>query len=282
MAFDTLISAHALKQNIKTENWIVVDCRFDIQDSAWGEEEYRALHIPGAVYAHTDHDLSAPITPTSGRHPLPDPIKFCDTISRLGISNSTQVIAYDATSGSFASRLWFLLRYYGHKQVAVLDGGFSAWLQTGYATESGTIKKPRGTFTGSPNNEMIVTTPQIAGRLNDPNFLLIDARAQERFSGSEEPIDAKAGHIPGAVNRFYGLNSNPDGTFRPAAELRAEFQVLLQNHTPEQTAVYCGSGVTSAHHLLAMAVAGLPLPRLYAGSWSEWIRDPVHPIATGD
>lgn len=282
MPFDTIISAKDLFNNLNRPDWVFVDCRFDLADPSWGKEEYRALHIPGAVYAHTDEDLSGPKTQTSGRHPLPNPAEFCETMSRLGISNTTQVIVYDATSGSFAARLWFLLRFYGHTQVAVLDGGFTEWLKMNYPIETGENVNRRGNFTGVPDEKMIVTTPQVESAIGKDDWLLIDARAMERYTGAQETIDTKAGHIPGAINRFYGLNSNTEGTFRPSEALREEFTKITRGITSEKTIVYCGSGVTSTHHLLAMAIAGLPQPRLYAGSWSEWIRDPNHPIATGE
>ncbi|MEA5077605.1 MAG: sulfurtransferase [Anaerolineaceae bacterium] len=282
MPWETIISTKELSEHIHDPNWIVVDCRFDLMDPSWGEEEYRSLHIPGAVYAHIDKDLSGPITPQTGRHPMPDPAKFYATLARLGINNKTQVIAYDATSGSFAARLWFLLRYFGHTQVAVLDGGLSAWLSAGFPTSSGWEEKPAGKFVGQPHPERIVSTAEVESIHLDPHWLLVDSRAHERFIGAQETIDSKAGHIPGAIDRFYGLNSNPDGTFRSGSELREEFIKLLAGHTVKKTVIYCGSGVTSAHNLLAMAIAGLPQAKLYAGSWSEWIRDPKHAIATGE
>ncbi len=282
MNWETIISVKELSEHIYDPNWILVDCRFDLMDPPWGEEEYRSLHIPGAVYAHVDKDLSGPVTPQTGRHPMPDPDKFYETLARLGISNQTQVIAYDATSGSFAARLWFLLRYFGHNNVAVLDGGLSAWLSAGFSTSSGWEDNPAGQFTGKPHPELIVSTADVESFTLDPTWLLIDSRAQERYTGAQEPIDSKAGHIPGSINRFYGFNLNPDGTFLPGVELRKEFDQLLSGYPIDKTVIYCGSGVTSAHNLLAMAIAGLPQPKLYAGSWSEWIRDPKHPIATGD
>lgn len=282
MPWETIISTKELSEHIHDPNWIVVDCRFDLMDPPWGEEEYRSLHIPGAVYAHIDKDLSGPVTPQTGRHPMPDPDKFYATLARLGISNKTQVIAYDATSGSFAARLWFLLRYFGHTHVAVLDGGLSAWLNAGFPTSSGWEVKPASQFVGQPHPEMIVSTEDVETIHLDPTWLLVDSRAHERFIGAQETIDTKAGHIPGSIDRFYGLNSNPDGTFRSGSELRKEFEQLLAGYSIDKTAIYCGSGVTSAHNLLAMAIAGLPQAKLYAGSWSEWIRDPKHAIATGE
>mgnify|MGYP000843941410 CR=1 FL=1 len=282
MIWDTIISSKELSDHIHDSNWVIVDCRFDLMDPAWGEEEYRALHIPGAVYAHMNTDLSGPVTVTSGRHPMPDPNQLLLTLRRLGINNHSQVIAYDSTSGSFAARLWFLLRYLGHNQVAVLDGGLPAWLSAGNATEAGIHTNHAGNLSGLAHPEMLVSTQEMETIILDPSWLVVDSRAHERFTGATEPIDAKPGHIPSAINHFYGQNSNPDGTFRAAEDLHKTFDHLLADHPLNKTVIYCGSGVTSAHNLLAMVLAGYPQPKLYNGSWSEWIRDPKHPIATGD
>ena len=278
MAYETIISCPDLFAHLNDKDWVIVDCRFDLADADWGETEYRELHIPGAVYADINKDLSSPITPESGRHPLPDPERFHESMTRLGVRSDTQVIAYDATSGSFAARLWFLLRMYGHNQVAVLDGGFSEWMKLGLPFSSGMETNPPGNFLGTPHMERIVSTHELEQVYTQPDWLLIDSRAPERYSGKSETIDVKAGHIPGAVNHFYGLNIDPNGLFFTPAKLRQQFLTLLKDFPPEKTIIYCGSGVTSAHNLLAMAIAGLPQPKLYNGSWSEWIRDPNHPI----
>jgi thiosulfate/3-mercaptopyruvate sulfurtransferase len=279
MSFDTIISCEELNKNITRKDWVIVDCRFDLTAPEWGQEEYEQLHIPGAIYANTDKDLSGKKTPQTGRHPLPEPADFCSAMSRLGIDKQTQVIVYDATSGSFAARLWFLLRFYGHFQVALLDGGFSQWHKEGYPIESGFRENSPRSFTGTPNLGMIVTTPEIEKVHNQPDWLLIDARSAERFRGEQETIDPVAGHIPGAVNRFHGLNVDGNGLFLSKDRLQSEFTELIIGYDPSKTVVYCGSGVTSCHHLVAMAYAGLPQPKLYAGSWSEWIRNTALPIA---
>ncbi len=282
MMWNTLITAKELSNHIHDPNWVIVDCRFDLMDPSWGEEEYRSLHIPGAVYAHMNTDLSGPVTPDSGRHPLPETYELIEVLRRFGINSQSQVIAYDSTSGSFAARLWFLLRYLGHNQVAVLDGGLPAWLTAGFETESGWQTNPTGNFTGQPQPEMVVSTAEMETITRDPSWLTVDSRAPERFTGASEPIDAKAGHIPSAVNYFYGQNSKQDGTIYPAEDLRKIFDNLLAGHTINKTVIYCGSGVTSAQNILAMVYAGLPQPKLYNGSWSEWIRDSDHPIVLGD
>ena len=278
MAFKTIISCHDLFKQINTENWVIIDCRFDLADTEWGEQEYRSLHIPGAIYAHLDHDLSGIKTPLTGRHPLPDSEVFCKTMSRFGIDKETQVIVYDATNGSYASRLWFLLRLYGHTKVALLDGGFAQWYKESLPIESGWCEKLPRHFTGQPDMDLVVSTNDVEAMIGKTDWLLVDARAPERFHGEQETIDTVAGHIPGAVNRFYGTNQGPEGLFLSADRLREEFNSLTKGIRPDHTAIYCGSGVTSCHHLVAMAIAGLPQPRLYAGSWSEWIRDPKRPI----
>ena len=279
MPHQTIISCKELNDSLAKGDWVIVDCRFDLVAPEWGFEEYQQLHIPGAVYADLDRDFSGKKTPSTGRHPLPKPTDFRDAMSRLGIGEDTQVIVYDATSGSYAARLWFLLRFYGHFNVALLDGGFSEWHKLGYAIESSTNRNKKREFKGTPNEDLILTTPEIEKIINQPDWLLIDARSGERFRGEQETIDPIAGHIPGTVNRFHGENMGANGLFLPAAQLKEEFTNLTNGFAPEKTAVYCGSGVTSCHHLVAIAIAGLPQPKLYAGSWSEWIRDPAHPIA---
>jgi thiosulfate/3-mercaptopyruvate sulfurtransferase len=279
--YTSLISTDELEANLNSPNWVIVDCRFDLNDKPWGEEEYAQFHIPGAVYAHMDNDLSSPVTPLTGRHPLPEPEVFIKTLRRLGISNSSQVIVYDSVSGGMSARLWWLLKYYGHEAVAMLNGNLPQWLVEKKPTTEGVETHKPGTFTGRPDNRMIVTTDEVKVMLGKKGSLLIDARAPERFRGEVEPIDTVAGHIPGAMNRFYGNNVDRKGLFLPPETLKAEFLKLLNGIKPEDAVVYCGSGPTSCHHLVAMAYAGLPLPRDYAGSWSEWIRDPSNPVAKG-
>lgn len=278
MTYSTIISCEELSANISRKDWVIVDCRFDLTAPEWGHEEYEQLHIPGAVFADVDKDLSGKKTPLTGRHPLPEPLAFCSTMSRLGIGSQTQVIVYDATSGNFAARLWFLLKMYGHEKVALLDGGFPQWHKEGFPIESGENHNSPQVFSGVPDLSMIVSTKEIETYRSQADWLLIDARSAERFHGEQETIDPIAGHIPGAINRFYGLNLDSEGLFLPKEKLRSEFSELVKGFNPDHTVVYCGSGVTSCHHLVTMAHAGLPLPKLYAGSWSEWIRDPSHPI----
>jgi len=278
MTLESIISCRELFNNLENKNLVTVDCRFDLTAPDWGGKEYEQLHIPGAVYAHLDRDLSGTKTPQTGRHPFPEPLDFRRAMSRLGISNDSQVIVYDATSGSFAARLWFMLKYYGHSAVAVLDGGFPAWCKAGFPIQSGVNSNPPGNFTGNPDPGMIISTAEMENIHTKPDWRVIDARSAERYRGEQEVIDPVAGHIPNAVNRFHGLNVDSNGLFRSTADLKKEFSDMTKGYVPEKIVVYCGSGVTSCHHLVAMSIAGPPLPKLYAGSWSEWIRDPKHPI----
>ena len=244
--------------------------------------DYQQGHIPGAVYAHLDHDLAAPITPTTGRHPLPGPAQIAKTFGKLGISNAGQVVVYDTVGGGFAARLWWMLRYCGHTAVAVLDGGYAKWSAESRPSRTGIESNPPTVFIPSPQPHMLATTAQVLQTLSSPESILIDARAPIRYRGEQEPIDPVAGRIPGALNRFHALNLSPEGTFLPPAELSTQFEALLGGRSTADAIVYCGSGVTSCHHLVALASAGLPLPRLYVGSWSEWIRDPSRPVARGE
>jgi thiosulfate/3-mercaptopyruvate sulfurtransferase len=261
-------------------DWLIVDCRFDLAQPAAGETAYRAGHIPGAVYAHLDRDLSSPITPASGRHPLPDPERFAATLSRWGVSSTTQVIAYDADNGMYASRLWWLLRWVGHRAVAVLDGGFKAWTAERLPTSTEIPARSPSQFTARPNRELWLDAQQVQERVQQPDWRLLDARAPERFAGKVEPLDSVAGHVPGARNHPFATNLATDGRFGAPEELRKRYEQSQAGVADDHTIVMCGSGVTACHLLLAMEHAGKPGARLYAGSWSEWIRDPRRPVAT--
>ncbi len=279
MTHRTLISTDDLNAHLNDPAWVGVDCRFDLADPDAGFARYREGHVPGAVYAHLDHDLAGPATKTSGRHPLPDWEAFKRTLGAWGISNATQVVAYDDLGGAIAARLWWALRCLGHEAAAVLDGGFPKWAREGRPLQVGVERNAPATFQGTPRTEGIATLVDVEAMLEDPEHLLIDARSPERYRGEEEPIDPVAGHIPGARNRYYGDNLRGDGTFKPAASLREEFQNLLGSAPPEDATVYCGSGVSACHHLLALAHAGLSGARLYVGSWSQWCAEPGRPVA---
>lgn len=277
--FTTLISPDQLSSRLGQPGWAIFDCRFDLADTEKGERAYRAGHIPGAVYAHLDRHLSGPITPASGRHPLPDSEVFQRWLGGQGISNSSQVVAYDDSGGSMAVRLWWLLRWLGHYRVAVLDGGWPGWIAAGLPVTRQIVAPRHATFSGVPDTSMVVTTQSLLAA--DAGLQLVDMRTAERFRAEQEPIDPVAGHIPGAVNLPLQRHLRPDGRFLPPAELLELYRPLTRDRQPEELVFMCGSGVTACHGILAMAVAGLPGARVYAGSWSEWIRDPARPVATG-
>lgn len=282
--YTTLISVQELTTAIsarkKPDDLLIVDCRAELGNPAAGESAYRAGHIPEAVYASLDHDLAAPVTAATGRHPLPSPQDFAALLGRWGLTPQTQVVAYDADNGMFAARLWWLLRWAGHGSVAVLDGGLKAWLTEGCALSTATAQRDATSVSIKPRNELAVSSAQVAEFVQLADWRVLDARAPERFAGSVEPIDPVAGHVPGARNHPFATNM-VDGRFLGASTLRQNFQTSQQGVASEQTIAMCGSGVTACHLLLAMEHAGLPGARLYPGSWSEWIRDPQRPVQQG-
>jgi thiosulfate/3-mercaptopyruvate sulfurtransferase len=282
MSNGPLIDVGALARELGRTDCIVVDCRFVLTAPSAGRAAYEAGHIPGARYAHLDDDLSRPPSSAEGRHPLPDRERFAATLGNLGIAAGDLVVAYDEGSGAIAARLWWMLGWLGHARRAVLDGGFAAWQEAGLPVEQQlpVIAARRYVASGGSQGEGVVATSAIADAVAGGD-LLVDARAAPRYRGEQEPIDPKAGHVPGARNRPFSANVTPAGRFRPPGQLRAELTELLGGRRPEQLVAMCGSGVTACHLLLAMEVAGLPGGRLYAGSWSEWIRDPMRPIETG-
>jgi thiosulfate/3-mercaptopyruvate sulfurtransferase len=259
-----------------------VDCRFDLADPGAGERAYLDAHLPGAVYAHLDRHLSDLSKAGRGRHPLPDATDFSRHLSRWGIAPDTFVIAYDHAQSAFAARLWWMLRAAGHERVAVLDGGLAAWTRAGLPLETEPSLPPPVHRTVAFDPAMTVDADLVDRIRLDPHRLLLDARPGPRFRGEVEPLDPVAGHVPGAVNRPVADNLEPDGRFKPAAMLRAEFDALLAGRPPSAVVSMCGSGVTACHTLLAMAAAGLHGARLYPGSWSEWCAQPGRAVATGD
>ena len=279
----TLVSCEELSAAMGSQPLVLVDCRHDLRDPQAGESAYLAGHIPGAVFAHIDRDLADLSKVGRGRHPLPDATTLCSRLGRWGISRTTQVIAYDAADGAFAARLWWLLRLLGHERVAVLDGGFAAWVSAGLPVEK-TIPRPKPTtYTARFDVKQVATIAVVAARgAVSGGSPLIDARAPERFRGDVEPIDAVAGHIPGAINRHYALNLDVNGRFKPAGLLATEFRMLIGNAPPAEVVHMCGSGVTACHNLLAMEHAGMRGSRVYAGSWSEWSSDRSRPVARGE
>jgi len=281
-AYMVLCTTSQLAQLIDDKELVIIDCRFDLAKPNWGFDNYKIGHIPGAFFANLDNDLAGVITSKTGRHPLPDQEEFVRKLDHWGINNNSQVVVYDTTGGAFAARLWWMLKYYGHKQVAVLDGGLQKWINDGYSISLGNeiLKRHGVSFIPAIDKTCEVSTVEIEQLRLNSTILIIDARTPQRYRGETEPIDTVAGHIPGAINRFHGDNLSLDRSFKSPGNLRTEFETLLHGRSPENVIIYCGSGVTSCHHLLAMEIAGLSGARLYVGSWSEWIRDPNHPIAT--
>jgi thiosulfate/3-mercaptopyruvate sulfurtransferase len=291
--YETLIDAAALR------DWIarpplgapplrIFDCRFDLANREAGPKAYEAGHIPGARFADLNSDMSAPIGPTTGRHPLPDPALFGAALHRWGVTAESQVVAYDAANSSFAARLWWLLRWVGHRRVAVLDGGMQAWCASAGTLESGS---PATADAGKAGSERpawragaapTVDTPALAKELRAADRLIVDARLPKRYAGAIEPLDSVAGHVPGAVNHPFSLNLAADNTFLAADELRRRWQQRLGSRDAAQVIAMCGSGVTACHNLLSLEIAGLPGAALYPGSWSEWIRDARRPVARGE
>jgi thiosulfate/3-mercaptopyruvate sulfurtransferase len=259
---------------------VVFDCRFDLADADFGREAYLSGHIPGASFLDLERDLSGPKTGRNGRHPLPDPARLAARLEECGVGNHTQVVAYDDASGMFAARLWWLLRWLGHRRVAVLDGGLQAWIRAAQALDD-EFPEPRvATYTLSLRGGH-VDSGYVAAHLGKPGMVLIDARSPDRFRGENEMLDPVAGHIPGAINRFFRDNLEADGCFKQASVLREEFGTLLKGHLAREVVHQCGSGVTACVNILAMEAAGFPGSLLFAGSWSEWCADPARPVARG-
>ena len=275
-----LVTIQTLYRNLDDPDWVIVDCRFNLLDPEAGRQAFEAGHIPGAVYADLDKDLAGPVTPDTGRHPLPDADALGERLGQWGIGPSTRVVAYDSGDGAIAARLWWLLRWLGHERAALLDQGLRGWETVGLPLATSRDARPPRAFPARPRPEAWVDTKSLAAGL-EQETLLVDARTAARFRGEVEPIDALAGHVPGAVNHPFGRNLDADSSFLPPAELRRRWLEVLGTKQPRDTVCMCGSGVTACHNLLAMELAGLEGARLYAGSWSEWIRDPARPVAVG-
>ncbi len=267
MDYQTIISTKELESNLGDPGLAVMDCRYYLAEPDRGYQEYLEAHIPGAIYIHMDRDLSGEIIPgTTGRHPLPDSQTFAERLSRWGIDETIQVVAYDNTGGGMASRLWWMLRWLGHERAAVLNGDWRAWVRDGFPVESGENTRPRREFHPQEHPEYLVDSDFVDQVREDDGYLLLDARSPERYWGLKEPIDGKSGHIPGAVTAPFALNLDEEGYFLDREVLRERYEDLLNGLPPEQVIVYCGSGVTSNHNLIAMLEAGIGVGRLYAGS----------------
>ena len=277
--FTTLIPASELALHLHDPAWVILDCRFSLANPAQSEDDYIAAHIPGAVFLHLERDLSAPpVKGVTGRHPLPDASQAGRVFTRCGIVPGVQVAVYDAAGGALAAaRAWWMLRWLGHPAVAVLDGGWQKWQQDGHPVVASVEVNSPGAFHPVPKPEMVMTSAEAAGSIQQAKFTFVDSRSADRFHGINETIDPVAGHIPGALSAPYTENLNPDGSMRSKDELRQRFSALMNNVPAERAVFYCGSGVTACHNILALEHAGLGQARLYAGSWSEWITDPSRP-----
>jgi thiosulfate/3-mercaptopyruvate sulfurtransferase len=280
LSYETLISVAQLHDRLGDPATIVFDCRHDLMQPEKGAQAYAESHVPGARFAHSDRDLSGPKTGRTGRHPLPDPAALMTWLGGNGVDADKQVVAYDYAGGASATRLWWMLRWLGHRAVAVLDGGWEAWVAAKAPVTAEPPRIAKTTFTGAPE-PISVDVGFVRSHLGDPAVTVLDARAPERYRGETEPIDPVAGHIPGALNRLYKNNLDAGGRFKTAQLLRAEFDALLAGRAPGQIVHQCGSGVSACHNILAMEIAGLPGSRLYPGSWSEWCADPSRPVARG-
>jgi thiosulfate/3-mercaptopyruvate sulfurtransferase len=278
--FTDLISTTELVKHITDPNWAILDCRFTLADPERGRRDYKISHIPGAVYAHLEEDLSGPVEKgVTGRHPLPTPARVAANFSTWGIDDRVQVVVYDDAGGALAAvRAWWLLRWLGHSAVAVLDGGWQAWQTAAFTVRPEIDTRHPRMFVPRPDNSVMVTTAEVESLYLDPAYHLFDARAKDRYHGQNETIDPIAGHIPGALSAPYMENLKPDGTFQNPEVLRLRFEKMMGIIPPERTIFYCGSGVTSIHDILAMHYAGLGDAKLYVGSWSEWIADGKKPV----
>lgn len=282
MSYKTLISTSELAGHLSAADWAVIDCRFVLTAPERGEQNYLRSHIPGAVYAHLERDLSSQIVPgVTGRHPWPSVEQASASFAEIGIDPGVQVVVYDDAGGALAAvRVWWMLRWLGHEAVAVLDGGWQKWVYEDRPVLSGSETRAARRFVPNPRPELLVDVEQVNHMRLDAAYRVLDARAYERYLGHNETIDPVAGHIPGARSASYLENLSEEGTMRPPQELRERYQALLGGVPAQNAVFYCGSGVTSIHNLLAMLHAGLGEARLYPGSWSEWIADVRRPVAT--
>ncbi|MBP3967272.1 sulfurtransferase [Paenibacillus lignilyticus] len=274
-----IVSLKWLLARMYESDIVIVDCRFQLGKPESGREAYKESHIPGAVYLDLEKDLSSAITEHGGRHPLPDIAELTGTLSRAGIGNASRVIAYDDQGGAMASRLWWLLKYLGHEQVFVLDEGFTAWQKAGFPVSADQKVLIPSPFFATVQHNMLVEVDEVQEKLGKAGVTLIDSREAARYRGEVEPIDRVAGHIPGAINRFWAEGRGADGQWKSAEEQAARFEGLAKDG---ETIVYCGSGVTACPNVLALQEAGFTNVRLYAGSWSDWISFPENQIAVGD
>ena len=284
MPIAQLITAAQLQQRLHQPDLLILDCRFALDDPAYGQRSYAEGHIPGARFADLERDLSGPIHKgVTGRHPLPDAAQLLQRLRDWGLNDDSEVVLYDDGPGAFAARAWWLLAWLGKRDgVYLLDGGLKAWREAAGELSQDPATSSAGDFTGVPDASLVIDAEQLQQRLHDPRLTLLDARALPRFRGEVEPLDPVAGHIPGARCAVFTDNLNGDGCFLPAEQLRQRFAAQLEQRPASDLVAYCGSGVTACHNLFALCLAGYPLAPLYAGSWSEWITDPARPVTSGD
>ncbi|MDH1572316.1 sulfurtransferase [Pseudomonas sp. GD03746] len=284
MPLAQLITPQQLAERLGSPKLVILDCRFALEDVDYGQRSYAEGHIAGAHFADLERDLSGPVSKgKTGRHPLPDPQRLVERLREWGLDNDSEVVLYDDGPGAFAARAWWLLAWLGKRTgVAMLDGGLKAWHTAGQPLSLDAPARYEGTFNGEPDTKLLIDAEHLVTELASPELTLIDARALPRFRGDLEPIDPVAGHIPGAQCAAFTDNLGEDGRFLAPEQLRQRFAEKLAGRSPEHLVAYCGSGVTACHNLFALALAGYPLGRLYAGSWSEWINEPTHQVATGD
>lgn len=281
MAYTTIVSIDALKQHLDDPSWVIFDCRFSLKDPELGRRSYRESHIPSAFYAHLDEDLSSPVMPGTGRHPLPEVDRFAAWLGKHGVDHAAQVVAYDDVGGAFAARLWWMSRWLGHAAAAVVDGGWPVWRDAGYPVSTHVSTAVPVRFQAHADRRQWLSTAEMEEMLKTQRGVLIDARGAERFTGEEEPIDPVAGHIPGAVNLPHRDVLTDNKRFAEPELLRRHFEHAIGNKSPDSVVHMCGSGVTACHNLLAMEMAGLGGSKLYPGSWSEWITDVRRPVIQG-
>lgn len=278
--YRTVISPKALHEHLDDPSYVVVDCRHALADFSLGRRQYDEGHVPGAFFAGVEEDLAGARTGANGRHPLPEAETFARFLRGMGVNDDSQIVAYDAGGDMFAPRVWFLARWIGHDAVAILDGGFAAWQRHGYPVSAAPSQDaPEGNLVARVREHYLVDAAYVHAHIDDARMQLVDGRASDRFAGRNETIDPIAGHIPGALNRWFKDSFNEDGTLKSPEELRAEFEG--RGLDPSRVVHQCGSGVSAAANQLAMEHAGLTGSRIYGGSWSEWITDPSRPIATG-
>ena len=278
---ETIVSCAELAAHLTDPGWIILDCQHDLINHAFGRESYTREHIPGAYFVSMEDDMAGVKTGRNGRHPLPAAAALESVFSRLGVAAGRQVVVYDSSQNNYAGRVWWTLRWLGHMGVAVLDGGLGKWKADGHALTAAVPAARPAVFSGRPDDSRMVDATTILANIGKPGMRVVDARAAERYSGATETIDPVAGHIPGALLRFWKENVNPDGTYKSAATLKSEFAQLLGDTPPAQVVHQCGSGVSACNNLIAMELAGLGGARLYVGSWSEWCADPARPVARG-